>query len=102
MDLISSPSGRSAAIASSTVAGTPGVAASRLFAGGPLGSDPRLEAVAQELAQAVSRGDLSREQADAFLGRLARAHARAGGERDAADGSGKSSAVGFGHRPVLR
>ena len=32
--------------------------------------DPRLDGVAEELAQAVARGDVSREQADAFLARL--------------------------------
>lgn len=57
-NLIDSPSSLSAAIASSRLGGS------------TAGSDPRLEAMAEELAQAVSRGDVSREQADAFLGRL--------------------------------
>lgn len=37
---------------------------------GSAGADSRMDGVEQELAQAVSRGDVSREQADAFLGRL--------------------------------
>lgn len=61
MDLIDSPAAGSAAIPS------PGLG------GRPAGFDPRLDGVAKELAQAVSRGDVSREQADAFLSRL---HAR--------------------------
>ena len=58
MHLIDRPSGRSDAISRPSL--------SRSSAA----SDPRLDGVAQELAQAVARGDVSREQADAFLDRL--------------------------------